>query len=277
MYGKEIYNIILIVNELVSPNVAIDYQVLGGEYSQTSEATKPLIDALYSDSRSVTWNNVTDEPSQFNPSHHLHAVGDVIGFEYVVAALERIRNVLLTASSLSMDKTLSYLDIRLAELKQINDNLQSTINGINSIVNTFNLHIADKQNPHQTDKAQIGLSQLMNYSIANLADINQPDPNTPKYVTNTVLKAYLDNILATYNASLNQQVATLQVSVNTIDNKVAQAKQATDALAASQTLATTLSLDYSGLQNQLNQATSNLTDSQVRAASVIQQYLATGN
>jgi hypothetical protein len=110
MYGKEIYNLILIRNRDVSDNVSITYQTLGGDYVNNSSKTKGLIDCIYSDNRPVNWFNIIDVPSEFTPSLHLHSMGDSIGYEYLVAAIDRLNHTLSIANSLRDDRILKYID-----------------------------------------------------------------------------------------------------------------------------------------------------------------------
>ena len=109
-FGKEVCAIIVITDETVGDTVSISYQAVGGEYSQSMTAIVQMLDNLALDNRPVSWPDIINRPSEFPPSHHLHDIGDVYGFEYVVHALDRIRQAILMGDSASHDAIYRYID-----------------------------------------------------------------------------------------------------------------------------------------------------------------------
>jgi len=94
-YGKEICSVILIIDPAVSSSVSIDYQTLGGHFSNDSTAIANLYDAVIHDNRPVRWENLISKPVEYPPTLHRHLLEDLYGFEPVVAAIERLRNAIL--------------------------------------------------------------------------------------------------------------------------------------------------------------------------------------
>ncbi len=94
-YGKEIAQLILIVNPNISSDVRISYQTLGGLYENTADAVARYYETLLLDNRPVDYINVLNKPQEFPPSLHKHLLNEIVGFEPVVASLERIRNAIL--------------------------------------------------------------------------------------------------------------------------------------------------------------------------------------
>ena len=125
--GKEICTILVITNPSVGNVVRLNYQALGGGYERTFEAIKLLMDNLMSDTRPVSWPNILDRPGAFEPSNHLHRIGDVIGFEYMVAELERLKNAVLLGDEIAHMEILTYIDVSIAGLKQLIDDSQNTV------------------------------------------------------------------------------------------------------------------------------------------------------
>ena len=125
--GKEICTIIIVVDETVDSDVLITYQALGGQYERTHEAIKLLVDNLLTDNRPVSWPNILNRPSEFNPSHHLHRVGDVIGFEYLTVELERLKNAILLGDEIAHVEILGYIDANIAALKPVIDNAENLV------------------------------------------------------------------------------------------------------------------------------------------------------
>jgi hypothetical protein len=115
--GKEVYDNIIITDRTVNNNLLITYQSIGGDYTRSFDTAKILLDSLFSDSRPVTWPNVTNKPEVFSPTLHTHAVGDIFSWEFVCLALERLRAVLVLSDSISDYEVLSYLDSRIAVIQ----------------------------------------------------------------------------------------------------------------------------------------------------------------
>jgi hypothetical protein len=113
-YGKEICAIIVITDKNVSANISLQYQALGGEWSTSSVAVVHMLDNLALDNRPVAWSGVIQKPSEYPPSHHLHDVGDVYGFEYMVHALDRIRMAIELGDAASHDQLNTRIDNAIA-------------------------------------------------------------------------------------------------------------------------------------------------------------------
>ena len=88
--GKEIAEVILIINTAVGSNPTVSYQALGSHYQNSSSAIGNLYETVIQDNRPVDWTNVFNKPTEFNPTIHRHLLDDVYGFEPVVDYLERI-------------------------------------------------------------------------------------------------------------------------------------------------------------------------------------------
>jgi hypothetical protein len=125
--GKEICTVLVITNPSVSNTIRLNYQALGGGYEHTFEAIKLLLDNLLSDTRPISWPNILNRPTVFEPSNHLHRVGDVIGFEYMVVELERLKSSILLGDEIAHMEILTYIDISIAGLKQLVDDSQNTV------------------------------------------------------------------------------------------------------------------------------------------------------
>lgn len=160
--GKEVCALILVTNTAVSDNVAVSYQAVGGEYSNSPEALLTIVSALENDNRPVTWPAIINKPSEFPPSHHLHDVGDVYGFEYLVHALERIRRAIEVGDSLQHDQIFRYIDNVMATHPSTTD--------VATIVNSaLAVHIArpDAHPQYQLRADITATRQVINATTAN--------------------------------------------------------------------------------------------------------------
>lgn len=110
LYNKEICRSITIINKDVSNQGLVSYQVLGGEYSTSMEVMLNLINLLEIDNRPVDYKNINFLPDGFNPAPHMHDIGDGYGFEYLVAAINRLNKIMLMGLDLKKDNLLDYID-----------------------------------------------------------------------------------------------------------------------------------------------------------------------
>ena len=227
-YGKEIFGLIAITK----PNVAavkINYQALGGDYAYSMDAIIQMIDSLNLGNRPVAWGEIIGHPIMFNPASHLHDIGDVYGFEYVVHSIERLRSAVLLGDVASHDEIYRYIDSVGAE----------QASAVTSVLTALNAHIADKNNPHATTKSQVGLGNVENYATATQAQMDTGTASNLYVTPNIVAKYVLNkavNPLALHEADKDNphEVTKTQVGLSQVQNypvaslTEAQAGTATD-------------------------------------------------
>jgi hypothetical protein len=61
------------------------------------------------DNRTVNWEDVVNKPLQYPPALHNHFLNDIYGFEYVVVALERIRNAIILSDVPAFESVIDYV------------------------------------------------------------------------------------------------------------------------------------------------------------------------
>lgn len=162
-YGKEICSVIVLTNANISTPVSITYQAVGGPYSTSQQALLQIMEQLNLDDRPVRWGDIIDKPPAFNPAHHLHDAGDIYGFEYIVAELERIRQAILMGDVASHDAIYKYID----------DTFGDISTSIAAVQAGLTAHLADFNNPHHTSAAQLGVytQAQVDALIANLTNL----------------------------------------------------------------------------------------------------------
>lgn len=111
-YGKEIAQIILIINPTVSGVISLSYQVLGGYYQSNVDGLVDMYNSVMSDIRPVDWTNVVDTPVQYPPTLHTHLLDDVYGFEAIVASLERVRNAIVLSDIPAFETLINWIKSR---------------------------------------------------------------------------------------------------------------------------------------------------------------------
>lgn len=213
MSGLEACQLIIITDSTLNGKVILDYQTVGGEYSVSVNALEQLIEALELDERPVHWAEVLAKPTAYPPSAHLHDIGDLYGFEYLVEILEAIRQAILLGDVKSHEEIYKYIDDMVA-------GFQAQLDGIRADLDD---HIADFNNPHRVTKAQVGLSLVDNYATASQSEAIAGTANnlfmTPLRVKQAV-DSWVGNALSAHisNYSNPHQVTKAQVGLGSVDN-----------------------------------------------------------
>lgn len=199
-YGQEICAVILITDPTVSNQVSLQYQALGGPYSTSAQAIIQQIENLGLDTRPVAWGDILDRPSEFPPAFHLHDIGDVYGFEYLVHAIDRVRDAIEVGDAQQYDQIYAYID-------HVNSTLS---NQINANLAAFQAHLSDFGNPHRVTAAQVG-----SYTTAESDAITGP--------INTTLTNHVNNFTNPHRVTV-AQLNTYDGP--TIDSKISTAVNA---------------------------------------------------
>ena len=108
--GKEVCCAVLIKNSEIEGDVFVTYQAAGGPFSLNVEAITQAIANLEIDARTVAWGDILAKPDYFPPLRHLHDIGDIYGFEYIVNAIEDLRNAVLNGDTVSHSAIIRRID-----------------------------------------------------------------------------------------------------------------------------------------------------------------------
>jgi hypothetical protein len=211
--GDEICSVILILPTCNATEIETDYQAIGGEYSTSVSSIEQLLDSLDLDNRTVNWGDLIGAPEYFPPTAHLHDVGDVYGFEYLVAVLEQIRRAILLGDQAAFDELRNYVNLQDNALRGLITSLESLMTD----------HVSNTNNPHQTTKAHVGLGNVLNYGVATTADAQAGVANnlymTPLRVKEAIT-SQVGNAFAAHVANINNPhgVTKTQVGLSNVDN-----------------------------------------------------------
>lgn len=200
-------NMIVIKNKDITEVVLKVYQVPGGLFQTYTDAIIDLINSLMQENREIQWDDVGGKPLRFQPTPHLHHLKDLYGFEYEVLALEEILRAIQNGDIAShdviyqyienlrywtqteLDKANARIDDLYVQVARLDARIDSVLADLDVVRKDLAAHIADKSNPHETTKAQVGLGLVENYGIATLAEA-QAGIVTNKYMTPSLVAAY---------------------------------------------------------------------------------------
>lgn len=170
--GKEVCGGVIVTDGTVSQNIILDYQLVGGDFQNITQIILDLIENLNLDEREVMWGDLLGRPNAFPPAHHLHDVGDLFGFEYLVESVNSLREAVLYGDVASHD-----------ELKaMIEDRRQQLQDAIDAFRADYDEFIARRDNPHEVSKAQVGLGSVANHPLANQDEAEEGSLNS-RYMT----------------------------------------------------------------------------------------------
>lgn len=191
-YGKEICYLILIIDPGVSPDVVIQYQVLGGLYTNSGDAIIKIYEAITKDERPVSWINVLDKPIGFPPTQHLHDGRDIYGLEYVVTALERIRSAIIISDVPAYENMMEWTSNELNSIRSTITNKENLVEDeylrAKSVEDTLRLAILNEAEKIETLRNE--------YLAANVLLLNEAKNDTNSKIV-AAGGATLDSIKAT--------------------------------------------------------------------------------
>jgi hypothetical protein len=200
--AKPIYGSLTFYDNRLTGAVRLQYQTLGGDWVLDSAKITEILSNKLVNPRRVTWEQVADLPYAFPPIDHDWHLDDMVGMSEVVTVLEGIRDALIASGE---------------------GGLQA--------------HIADTNNPHQTNKTHVGLGNVQNYDVATIAEAQAGTSNT-KYLTvlrgAQLMQALFGNVLdAHINNSNNPHNTTkTHVGLGSVDNYATASQAEAEAGAA---------------------------------------------
>ena len=104
--GHEASNTILILEPQSEP-YTITYQCVGGPYLNIVPIVSAHDGIVYDGP--VDWHSVVNKPDRFVPTPHPHVLDDVIGWGYLVEALERIRQAIVLSNVPAYEKLIEWV------------------------------------------------------------------------------------------------------------------------------------------------------------------------
>lgn len=153
--GKEICGAILILDQTLSETISLTYQAYGGPANADFQALATTLRDWLSTSAEVDWDDILDKPQRFPPAAHLQDCLDLYGLEYVTSAVTAIASAIDVGDYSEHSALYHQLGLRTKEVKTLTS----------GVILSAQDHPANSRNSHNVTKAQVGLSELMNYSL----------------------------------------------------------------------------------------------------------------
>ena len=197
--GRSIAGSIRFLRREIAGIIVLDYHTLGGQWGFDDQAITRELSQRSINPLVRAWAQIDVLPALFPPVAHDQKVDKLIGFQDVVDGLDGI-----------------VLAIEAAQTGSTRD------------------HIADRDNPHDVTKAQVGLSFVENYPVASDAEARMGG-RTDRYMTPRATREAIEEIglgaLNTHLTDFNNphNVTKTQVGLGNVQNyQVASVSEAND-------------------------------------------------
>lgn len=142
VFNGEIDEVFLVKGCVEGDIISHDYQVLGGLYQNYSKGIADLWNAFLNDDRPIDWNGVLNKRIAWNPSYHLHMIDDVVGWQPVIIALERLTNAVILKNVPAFEALISWVISRIPDIVTVEEIIN--LDEVNKIVSFKRLLYAMK-------------------------------------------------------------------------------------------------------------------------------------
>ena len=118
LYGQDVAAAIIVINPDVSMNVLLTYQAVGDDYVYNIPALQQLLSTDNETEVSKSFLDLQNRDLQVMASPHYHPLGDGMGFEYLVFAIESLMRVLTLGDNKILASMFERIDIKLQDIAQ---------------------------------------------------------------------------------------------------------------------------------------------------------------
>lgn len=211
--AKSVYGSITFFDKTLVGVITLSYQTVGGEWTLDEAKILQIMTDIVTNPRITTWEQVSGAPTRFPPIDHEWDVDDLVGMAEVVEKLNLIAAAILSKGDGSggvgsidghlLDRSNPHqttkTHVGLSQVRNYGIALQQdALDGLSNIlymtpvrvkeaVDKFagvllDSHVASKDNPHNTDKLQVGLGNVENLRLSTALEA-RAGTRTDRYMT----------------------------------------------------------------------------------------------
>lgn len=195
--GKTVCSVIVVTNQAVSNNISINYQAVGGEYSSSSKAITDILNDLALDDRPASWPDIIAKPNTYPASEHLHDIGDIYGFEYVVFELQRIKRAIEMGDNIGREQLLIYIDNLMLNLLTVSAGTALLNNGIAAHVALSDPHVQYMKKLEMAGELMVTVTASGANTSLSMSPVSGVIPTVFKLIMGANTLVSFDNIPAT--------------------------------------------------------------------------------
>ncbi len=180
LVGQSVCTVILITESSINTSFSISYQALGGHDQVNRENLFQLISDATNLTDSVRWEDILNKPKAFPPAPHLQDSLDIYGLEYIVEAINRLDNAIITgdrqAHQTLIDKLVYYKDEVLVNNDYIvQDRVDLVMTLVKSATDTLTIVSEFIRNTTEILDEIVQNTESLNTLIADYKQYNQND------------------------------------------------------------------------------------------------------
>lgn len=192
LLGQEVAGAAIITNPGVSSRVLMTYQAVGDHYAHNNEALVNLLASDVGQQVSESYLDVVNKQTTFVPVPHVHDIGNGMGFEFLVYALERLRSAIVWADVHLIQSLVDKIERALSDLANVAKYRQDTE------LAQYLLSYREKFN-----KETLGLGKVVNLPASSVDEgrfaardeFSIGSPANERYVTLSSLVAFKQELL----------------------------------------------------------------------------------
>ena len=247
--GLPIYGAITFYDHTLQGIIDLEYQTLGGTWTLDEAKIMEIIGNEIRNPRITSWETVTELPQRFPVVNHSFDIDDFVGMKEVETSLEGIKEAIeqsgeggiadhisnksnpheVTKTQVGLGLVDNYPTAALAEAQAglLNNRFMTPVMTKAAIdalaISALNTHAADKNNPHEVSKAQVGLGLVQNFGLASQAEAEIASSNA-RYMTpvrtREAIMAIVGNDFEAHEANTSNphQVNKAQVGLGNVPN-----------------------------------------------------------
>lgn len=193
--GKPIYGSYTLNDHSMGGVIELEYQSLGGPWTLSDAKIIEILENNLTNPRTTTWEMIADPPHEFPVVDHPWELTDLVGASAVVEKLNAIEDAIRDSAAGANDlhvndynnphqTTKAQVGLGNVANLPLASSLEATTGTahdrymtplrtreaiLNVVGTAFTAHAADRNNPHQTTKAHVGLSNVSNFGTATPA------------------------------------------------------------------------------------------------------------
>lgn len=115
-FSGEVCELIIVKNRTEGEVITLNYQNVGGLFQNHAKGLVDMYNAFLADNRPVDWvTGVRNKPTAYPPSYHLHLLSDVVGWESLIVAIERLINALTLRNVPAFEALIDWVMARVLE------------------------------------------------------------------------------------------------------------------------------------------------------------------
>lgn len=143
-FSFEVAELVIVKGRNEGDVITLDYQCVGGLLQNHSKGLVDLYNAFLKDNRPIDWTKgLKGKPEVYPPAYHLHLLSDVVGWESMIVAIERLINVLTLRNVPAFEALIDWVQARTLETVSQEEIL--AMNYVNKVVTAQRLLFAARK------------------------------------------------------------------------------------------------------------------------------------